>query len=73
MGPQVQQNPKKSQLQKWEKSSSKNKTDMNKSIEFLVKINVCFGFHRQLAEKKHQIYGKNLCFLHQLKQNISLK
>ena len=56
---------KKSQRQKWEKSLPKNKTDLNKSIEFLGKITLCFGFYRHLAENAHQIYCKNLCFLHQ--------
>ena len=62
MGPQEQQISAKSKRQKWEKSSSKNKNDTNKRIEFLVKTFFGLVFTIIWQKKKHKIYGKNVLF-----------
>ena len=55
MGPQMQQISKKIKRQKWEKTSSKNKKDTNKSIKFSLKILFGLVFTIIWQKKKHEL------------------
>ena len=62
MGLQVQQISVKNQTTKMGKSSTKNKNDTNKSIEFSVKTFFDLVFTITWQRKKHEIYVKPFVF-----------